>query len=323
MALRISCHRCSELNPPALRSCAGCGAWLLPSRTFESEDVPDRSWGLDLVARAEQREVPRIECASCGAQTPERYAFCIGCGRSPRARRTGARERPCPSCGAPGAESQRFCIRCGDPMAETGGRGYWRVEGCPGCWADLDELEAGYCGECGARVPPDLMERRELLREVQQRRLRASYRGIGAVPELHPGRAEMSVRTTERAVWLSLRPSVLGAVELHGVVSRADAPPVAGHGQVPPGLVPDGAVARLARFVSVRLDRVRRSRDEALVEAVSSFLDPRGERLRAAETSGDAAFFVVAFADVPGPGRVDGWIDAALSLPLALAAGIS
>lgn len=257
---------------------------------------PRASWGQELLEK--RRAGIEIECRSCGAQTPHRYAFCVSCGRAPSAAPYG--HRRCPTCDAWCPRADRFCERCGDPTTPTGDPSDWRPEGCPGCFADRLP-GARYCGDCGAAFPVGFDARYELLRQVAVRRVRADFRHAERLPEVHPARAEATLREEDHVVWLTLHESEVGAIDLELVVapSSEHAPPM------------PGSIVRLARWIRRRIGQgdVAQAALAARIEA-SALED---ERVLSVEPAGEALRVRVAHRDGPSASRIQAWVEAAVA----------
>lgn len=291
-AERLRCPHCEFDNAVDWRTCFRCRRDL---REGERVTVERRmSWGQELLEKP--RPGVEIECRSCGAQTPHRYAFCVRCGRAPSADPSGLRR--CPTCEAWCQRADKFCERCGDPTSATGDPSTWRPDGCPGCFAD-SAVDARYCGDCGAAYPVGLGARRELLRELCTRRVRGDFRHAQRLPELHPARAEAVLREEDHAVWVTLHASDVGAIDVELVVSAT-----AGEAPALPG-----SVVRLARWIRrqlVRTDPAQRAL-EARVKAAAS----EDERVLSVESAGDALRLSIGSRDAPSPSRLQAWVELA------------
>ncbi len=288
-ATRRRCERCGFENGPSWSECFRCRRQLAGSPLVEVEPVA-ASWG---DGRELERRSARIPCRTCGADTPQRYAFCVACGRPPNAAPTG--HRRCPSCEAWGPLSHRFCARCGDPTGTTGEAGGWRPDGCPGCWADLPP-NARHCGECGAPVRADLERLRERLRELCMRRVSGDYRVAERLPEMHPARPEAILREDDHAAWLSLDSSEGGACDLEVAISPdADAGPPA-----------TSSLLRLARYVRARLGRPDPEVEQARA-LLAAHVDAADERLDEVEPGGGALRVRLVFREVPTAPRMEAW----------------
>ena len=296
----VECRACGARNPATGGSCWRCRASLLGCERVPFLPEREPSWGRDLLEKARARREETEPCKSCGAENPVRFVRCQTCRGSTKRVELPSHLR-CDACDEWNRSTSRFCERCGHPLASTADPALWRPDGCPGCWGDVvAQPGLAYCGTCGAPLPATLLDRRAVLASLVAHRAGGGYRGEAApVAHLHPARPELALERDGAEIWIRLRDSERGVIDLDltgaplGEAEAREAP---------------SSLIRLARWVRRRLKKDERMAEARFLATVEDACEA-GERVVSAQRAGPSVLARVECARLPSAKRLGAWAE--------------